>query len=52
MSTMNVISTVFKDYNFNLFDNSSVVYLCLSAVGLPEDDLRRMKCIGLMVDFM
>ena len=38
-----MISTVFKDLNFNLFDNSSVFYVSLFDVKLPEDYLKKTE---------
>jgi len=35
-----MISTTFKDKNFYLYDNSSVFYINLFDVRLPEDDLK------------
>jgi len=43
-STANfIISTIFKDQNFNLFNNSSVSYVCLFGVRLLEDDLKKIE---------
>jgi hypothetical protein len=36
-------SAIFKDLNFNLFDNSSVFYVRLFDVRLPEDDLKKIE---------
>jgi hypothetical protein len=48
-----MISTNFKDLNFNLFDNSYVFYVCLFDVRLPEEDLKKIETcrniIGLCV---
>jgi len=42
-STANLmISAIFKDLNFNLFDNSSVFYVILFDVRLPEDELKKI----------
>jgi hypothetical protein len=35
---------------FTLFDNSSVFYLCIFDVKLPEDNLRGWKHVGALVD--
>jgi len=45
-----MIFTIFKDQNFNIFDNSSVFHICLFDVRRPEDDLTRSKHVGVSVD--
>jgi len=38
-----MISAIFKDVNFNLFDILSVFYVCLFDVRLPGDDLKKIE---------
>jgi hypothetical protein len=49
-----MIYTISQDYNFNLFDNYSLLYISLFDVRLHEDDLKKTKtcqCIsGLYVE--
>jgi hypothetical protein len=37
-------STIFKDWNFNLFDNPPLFYICFLQVRLPEDDVKIEIC--------
>jgi hypothetical protein len=38
-----MISVIFNGLNFNLIDKSSVFYVCLFDVRLPEDDLKKIE---------
>jgi hypothetical protein len=50
-STTNfMIPIIFKDKNFDVFDNSYVFHISFFDVKLPEDDLTRSKLVGVLMD--